>query len=78
MKLSDAIKIRIEYYLKNQKLKRYDLCQKAGIPPSTFSSFMNTKNALPKMDTILHICEGLGITLGEFFSDSIFDEAEHD
>ena len=78
MKLSDAIKIRIEYYLKNQNLKRYDICRKAGIAPSTFSSFMNTKNALPEISTILHICEGLGITLGEFFSDSIFDDAEHD
>lgn len=78
MDLSDAIKLRVEYYLKSQNLKRSALCEKAGIAPSTFSSFMNIKYALPKLDTLLHICEGLGITLGEFFSDPIFDEADRD
>ena len=28
---------------------------------------------LIKLDTLLHICEGFNISLGEFFTDSIFD-----
>ena len=78
MKLSDAIIQRINYYLKLNNMKPYDLYKKTGISRSTISTFMNTPNSLPKIDTILHVCEGFNITLGEFFSDSIFDEAEQD
>lgn len=49
-----------------------------GIPCSTISTFMSGKTELIKLDTLLHICEGLNITLGEFFKDSMFNTAEQD
>ena len=78
MKLSEAIKIRVNYYLKKQNMKVWDLCEKSGVPCSTISTFMNDENAVPKLPTILHICNGFDITMGEFFSDKIFDDVEHD
>ena len=33
---------------------------------------------LIKLDTLLHICEGFNITLGEFFTEPMFDTAEQD
>ena len=50
----------------------------SGIPCSTISTFMSKKTELIKLDTLLHICEGFNITLGEFFGDSIFDDVEQD
>ena len=50
----------------------------SGIPYSTISTFMSRKTELIKLDTLLHICEGFNITLREFFTDSIFDNAEQD
>ena len=73
MKLSDAIRKRIKYYLKTQDMKIWDLCKATGIPCSTISTFMSGKTELIKLDTLLHICEGFNISLGEFFTDSIFD-----
>ena len=83
MQLSDAIRKRIKYYLKIKNMKIWDLCKATGIPCSTISTFMSGKTELIKLDTLLHICEGLdtllhicegfNITLGEFFTDSIFD-----
>ena len=73
MKLSDAIRKRIKYYLKIQDMKIWDLCKATGIPCSTISTFMSCKTELIKLDTLLHICEGFNISLGEFFTDSIFD-----
>ncbi len=73
MQLSDAIRKRIIYYLKINKMKIWDLCKATGIPCSTISTFMSGKTELLKLDTLLHICEGFNITLGEFFTDSIFD-----
>lgn len=78
MKLSDAIRKRIKYYLKQKNMKVWDLCKNSGIPCSTISTFMSGKTELLKIDTLLHICNGFDITLKEFFSDSIFDTAEQD
>lgn len=74
MKLSDAIRKRIKYYLKIQDMKIWDLCKATGIPCSTISTFMSGKTELIKLDTLLHICEGFNISLGEFFTDSVFDD----
>ena len=48
------------------------LCKASGIPCSTISTFMSGKTELIKLDTLLHICEGFNITLGDFFSDELF------
>ena len=73
MKLSDAIRKRIKFYLKEKKMNVWKLCKMSGIPCSTISTFMSGKTELIKLDTLLHICEGFNISLGEFFTDSIFD-----
>ena len=78
MKLSDAIRKRIKYYLKEKEMNVWKLCKMSGIPCSTISTFMSKKTELIKLDTLLHICEGFNITLGEFFSDEIFDTAEQE
>ena len=78
MKLSNAIRLRIKYYLKEKNMNVWNLCKMSGIPCSTISTFMSGKTELIKIDTLLHICEGFGITLGEFFTDTIFDTAEQD
>lgn len=78
MKLSEAINKRIYHFLKINNMKPYNLYKNTGISRSTISTFLNNPNSLPKIDTILHVCEGCNITLGEFFSDPMFDEAEQD
>ena len=76
MKLSDAIRKRIKFYLKQKYMNVWNLCKMSGIPSCTISTFMSGKTELIKLDTLLHICEGFNITLGEFFSGPIFDTAE--
>lgn len=78
MKLSDAIRKRIKFYLKEKNMNVWKLCKMSGIPCSTISTFMSGKTELLKIDTLLHICEGFNITLREFFSDEMFDTAEQD
>ena len=78
MKLSTAIRKRIKYYLKIKEMNIWTLCKMSGIPCSTISTFMSGKTELIKLDTLLHICEGFNITLGEFFNDTMFDTAEQD
>ena len=78
MRLSDAIRKRIKYYLKEKNMNVWKLCKMSGIPCSTISTFMSGKTELLKIDTLLHICEGFNITLRESFSDEMFDTAEQD
>ena len=73
MKLSDAIRQRIKFYLKEKNMNVWKLCKMSGVPCSTISTFMSNKSELIKLDTLLHICEGFGITLGDFFSDATFN-----
>ena len=68
MKLSDAIRKRLNYYLELKNMKVWDLCKYSGIPCSTISTFRSGKTELLKLDTLLHICNGFNITLQEFFS----------
>ena len=72
------LSIALSFYLKEKNMNVWKLCKMSGIPCSTISTFMSGKTELIKLDTLLHICEGFGITLGEFFTDSIFDIAEQD
>ena len=78
MKLTDALRTRIKFYLKEKNMNVWKLCKMSGIPCSTISTFMSGKTELIKLDTLLHICEGFGITLGEFFTEPMFDTAEQD
>ena len=78
MKLSEAIRNRIKFYLKEKNMKMWDLCKTSGVPCSTLSTFMSRKSELIKLDTLLHVCEGFNITLGEFFTHKTFDDAEQE
>jgi transcriptional regulator with XRE-family HTH domain len=50
----------------------------AGIPPSTLYSMLNEKSKNPGVVSLKKICDGLGITLGEFFSTPEFDSLEQE
>ncbi len=78
MSLSDAIRKRVAYFLKQKNMNLWKLFKASGVPISTLSAFMNERTELVQLDTLLHICEGFGITITEFFEDDIFLEAEQD
>lgn len=78
MRLSEAVQIRIDYFLKKKGLSSlWDLYKTSGVPKSTINALLGTeKNKLPRLPTLLHICEGLDTNLMEFFNDSMFIEIE--
>ena len=78
MQLSEAVRQRIKFYMKKNDMSMWKLFQMSGVPMSTLSTFLSGKTDLIKLDTLLHICEGLGITLYEFFSDETFIFVLHD
>lgn len=78
MYLSDAVRERIKFYQKKNRMSLWALFKASGVPISTLAAFMSKRTELIKLDTLLHICEGFGITITEFFEDDIFKEVEQD
>lgn len=79
MLLSDAVKERIKYFLDKKEMTLWDLYKSSGVPKATIYAFMNScKGNLVKLDTLLHLCEGLGISIKKFFDDPIFEDVEQD
>ena len=78
MQLSEAIRRRIINLANERNITLHRLSLEAGIPYSTLSSFINGKSQSPKLATLLHICEGLGIELNDFFTDKLFKDVEED
>ena len=52
------------------------LANLSAVPPSSIKNILYGKSNNPKLMTIKLICDGLGITLGEFFSCDEFDKLE--
>ena len=50
----------------------------AGCTSSTISDIMNGVTKNPGILTIKKLCDGFGITLGEFFSTKEFDNLEQE
>ena len=78
MQLSDAVQNRINYFLKRKGLSSlWDLYKTSGVPKSTINAFIwSNVGKLPRLPTLLHICEGLDTNLMEFFNDPMFIDIE--
>lgn len=72
MTLSNAVKQRIVDLASNENLTLHRLALESGIPYSTLSSFLNGKCSSLTLTTLLHLCEGSGIELKDFFNDPLF------
>lgn len=59
---------KIEKLCEEKQLSRYRLAQKAGIAQSSLSTLLNRKS-VPTIQTLEKICNGLDITLAQFFSE---------
>lgn len=65
---------RILFYCRLRKMNVNTLALKAGMTPSTLKSILYGKSKNPGIVTIRHICDGLNITLDEFFRSKLFRE----
>ena len=63
--LTRIVKLREE-----RNWSEYKLAEKSGLTQSTISSwYRGNKDTSPKLDSLMRVCEGFGITLSQFFMD---------
>ena len=78
MNTKQAVAARIIELCKQRNLTVNALANSAGISPSTVYSILNTKSQNPGIVTIKQICDGLDLSLQDFFSSPIFDMLEQE
>jgi len=80
MQLSNAIRQRLIYLTKSRKNSLKELSRISNVSYSTLTSFMIGKTRTLTLKTLFDLCEGLEISLFDFFSDPIFNDVvdEHE
>ena len=62
---------RIRQLMDQRGWSAYRHCKESGLPQSTVAHIFSRKSE-PTVSTLEILCEGFGITLGEFFADGDF------
>ncbi len=78
MGVKNAVTDRIKYLCDEKKIKVNAVANQAGITASTLYSILDESRKDIGIIAIKQICDGLGITLGEFFNTKEFDELEQE
>ena len=78
MLVKDAVVQRFKDICRERDMSVNALADVSGVTPSTVYSMFDSKRRKIQIDTIKILCDGLNITLGEFFSAPVFDELEQE
>lgn len=78
MNAKEAVAKRILELCEEKGIAVNALATVSGIPPSTVYSMLNEKSKNPGVVTIKKLCDGLEISLREFFEAEIFEDLEQE
>ena len=78
METINAVKNRILQLCGQRNISINKLDTMCALPPSSIKNILYGKSQNPKLLTIKMICDGLDITLSEFFSTPEFDNLEQE
>ena len=75
MQLNHAISARLMDLLQQRGMTQYQLYIKSGVPKSTIGNVVNCAYDSVKLRIIHELCQGLEISLTEFFDSPLFVES---
>lgn len=78
MNTQQAISRRIYQLCKEKGFTPNSIANYSAVPHSTLKSILNGESSNPGIVNIKKLCDGFGITLGEFFSTKEFDNLEQE
>jgi len=76
MNAKEAVAKRIQALCLERGIAVNALANICGVPPSTIYSMLNEKSQNPGVISIQKICDGLEISMREFFDDPIFEKLD--
>lgn len=78
MSVKDAVAQRIKVLCGERGITPNSLANISGVTPSTVYSLLDPSRREISVSTVKKLCDGLEMTLGEFFSAPEFDELEQE
>ena len=78
MTAKEAVAARILQLCNDRSIAVNALANLSGVSPSTVSSMLNEKSKNPGVASIKKICDGLDISIREFFDSDLFDDLEQE
>lgn len=78
MGVKKAVVYRFRELCKEYSITYNELATRSGVTPSTVYSMMDSRRKDISIITIKKLCDGFGITLGEFFNTQEFDKLEQE
>lgn len=76
MNVKDVIANRFKNICQEKEINLNELARRSGVTASTAYSMMDESRKDISIITIKRFCDGLNVTLGEFFSTPEFDELD--
>ena len=78
MSVKDAVANRFAAICKQRKIKTNELANMSGITPSTVYSMLDPTRRDVSIITIKKLCDGLDISLKDFFDSEEFEKLEQE
>lgn len=76
MDIGEAVKVRILQLCRERGLSVNKLCTVSGVTQSTVNNIISGRNHSVTVSTLQKLCDGLGITIEEFFRADCFLDIE--
>ena len=78
MTIAEACRIRIEQLCSERNITLNKLAIISGITQSTLNNIVSGRNNSVTVSTLKKLCDGLEITITDFFTSSLFSELEQE
>ncbi len=78
MNIGEAVRIRILELCREKKITVNKLATISGITQSTLNNIVSGRNNSTTVSTVKKICDGLDITIQDFFGTELFRELEQE
>ena len=78
MRMKEAIVKRFQQLCQERGIKYNELATLSGVTPSTVYSMMDSRRKDVSAVTVKKLCDGLEISIPDFFNDPLFDYLEQE
>ena len=78
MDIGQAVRARILALCQSENISVNQLCLLSGVTQSTVNNIISGRNRSTTVSTVKKLCDGLGITIQDFFADDIFTRLEQE
>lgn len=78
MRMKEAVVERFRELCLERGIKFNELATSSGVTPSTVYSMMDNRRKDVSVVTVKKLCDGLGISIPEFFNAPIFENLEQE